>query len=549
MANNPYDAVPYVPYVHPTTDPDRLFAIGRLFGVPTGDPGTARVLEIGCAMGTNIGAIAVARPATTCLGIDLSEVQIAAGREMIDAIGVTNLELRRASVTEVDASWGEFDAILCHGVFSWVPEEVRDAILRVCRSNLAPNGIACISYNALPGWYPKLMIRDLMLFHAGDEPSERRRIELAREAVAQLALSITEKDGAWRAIVLTLCDQVAKAEDSYLLHEYLAPDNRPMYFGEFSNRAYDAGLRYVADADLEDQVLDESAASMSRGDLAAAEQYADFFTNRVFRRSILVRDDLPFDPKARWNVIEQLRVGGFVRAVGTVDLRPDVEATFFGADGHTVHTDNPLLKAALALLEQVQPQSVPFETLLTTVQEVLERVEDGDRLDLRRQIFQCVAGGLLEVRVGEDPFATEIADRPVASPLARYEASAGGRASSLRHQNIPVGPIGRFLIRLLDGEHDRIALARALLAASEDGRIGPLVVMPDPDGSTPTGLDAAMRIVADQLDMFLSGGLLVDVAPAQRAVRLNPRGEPAEASASAPAEKPAKAPKPTKRKK
>ena len=44
-----------------------------------------------------------------------------------------------------------FDYIVCHGVYSWVPPSVRDAILRISAHNLAEGGIAYVSYNVYPG--------------------------------------------------------------------------------------------------------------------------------------------------------------------------------------------------------------------------------------------------------------------------------------------------------------------------------------------------------------------------------------------------------------
>jgi len=77
-------------------------------------------------------------PGSQCVGIDLSPVQIAAGQEAVRDLKIGNLELRAQSLMEIDAAWGQFDFIICHGVFSWVPEVVRQKILDICQTNLAP---------------------------------------------------------------------------------------------------------------------------------------------------------------------------------------------------------------------------------------------------------------------------------------------------------------------------------------------------------------------------------------------------------------------------
>ena len=61
-------------------------------------------------------------------------------------------------------------------MYSWVPPDVQDAILRVCSRNLAPNGIAYVSYNTYPGWHVRMMAREMLVEHddprAGGAPGE-----------------------------------------------------------------------------------------------------------------------------------------------------------------------------------------------------------------------------------------------------------------------------------------------------------------------------------------------------------------------------------------
>jgi len=74
-----YESVPYDDGVHPVTDPSRLAAIGRLFGIRAADPRECRVLELGCGQGTNLLALAERLPGSRFLGLDFSAPQIAAG--------------------------------------------------------------------------------------------------------------------------------------------------------------------------------------------------------------------------------------------------------------------------------------------------------------------------------------------------------------------------------------------------------------------------------------------------------------------------------------
>jgi hypothetical protein len=59
--------------------------------------------------------------------------------------------------------------------------------------------------------------------------------------------------------------------------------------------------------------------------------------------------------------------------------------------------------------------------------------------------------------------ATTPSERPVASALARLQAAEGTRVTTLLHSSLDIGDeLGRRLIGLLDGTHDRAALIAEL---------------------------------------------------------------------------------------
>ena len=120
-----YDLVPYSSHPFPQTHPDHLAALARLFGLAPPAVGDCRVLELGCASGGNLIPMAEQLPDSELVGVDLSARQIEDGRKALKATGLKNIQLRHASITDVDSTWGKFDYIICHGVYSWVPDEVQ----------------------------------------------------------------------------------------------------------------------------------------------------------------------------------------------------------------------------------------------------------------------------------------------------------------------------------------------------------------------------------------------------------------------------------------
>src|SRR6267142_1438469 len=156
-----YDEVPYDSKAFSETHPDRLATVATLFGMQPADVEHCRVLELGCADGSNLIPMAVGLPESAFAGIDLSPRQVGDGQATIATLGLKNVTLRVGSILDVGADEGIFDYIVCHGVYSWVPPEVQNRILTICNRNLAPNGVAYVSYNTYPGWHVRGMVRDL----------------------------------------------------------------------------------------------------------------------------------------------------------------------------------------------------------------------------------------------------------------------------------------------------------------------------------------------------------------------------------------------------
>src|SRR5262245_8757143 len=159
-----YDVVPYESNVFSQSHPDRLATIATLLGMRPAPVTDCRVLELGCASGGNVIPMAVSLPGSRFVGIDLSSRQIEMGRRTVESLALTNLDLKQFDIRNLTKDVGQFDYIICHGVFSWVPREVQDKILEVCAQNLSPRGVAYVSYNTYPGWHMRGLIRDMMLY-------------------------------------------------------------------------------------------------------------------------------------------------------------------------------------------------------------------------------------------------------------------------------------------------------------------------------------------------------------------------------------------------
>ena len=245
-----YDEVPYSSHPYAQTHPYRMAVMGALFGMNPAPADRCRVLELGCAGGGNLVPMAAVLPESRFIGIDLSSVQIADGQRMVDALGLKNIELKHLSITDVNDSMGEFDYIVCHGVYSWVPEPVRQKILDICAHQLAPQGIAYVSYNTYPGWHMRGTVRDMMLYHSRKWEKPQEKVGHARALLDFLVKSVPESSGAYASLLAKEMELMKAQADYYILHEHLEAVNVPMYFHEFAAQAKASGLQFLAEAEF-----------------------------------------------------------------------------------------------------------------------------------------------------------------------------------------------------------------------------------------------------------------------------------------------------------
>jgi SAM-dependent methyltransferase/methyltransferase-like protein len=482
-----YDEVPYEGFALYLTHPDHLAALARLFGATPPDVETCRVLELGCARGDNLIPMALSLPAARFVGIDLSPRQIAAGQSTIAALGLKNIELRAQNILDLDPDWGRFDFIIAHGVYSWVPEPVREKMLSFYAAALAPGGMAHVSYNVYPGWHMRTILRDLMLFHTRELIETRARVEAGRAVVAGLARLLANRDAPYARHLHENAEAIVRHDESYLAHEYLEETNQPIYFHEFVDRASAHGLHYLSEAEYW-TTADAQPPELFRtfGDPVSGwldrEQLLDFIKGRAFRHAVLCRGEMPCSRAPSVEAIESLRITSMVRPAGADGAPgPDGGEEFQTFRGEfALSTNDPVVRLALHVLDEARPRSLSFQILWNQVQERLPSAAPATGTnDLPAPSPQALASALLglfahhiiELHVREPAFTTEVSELPIGSPLARLQAAGTTRVANLRHRMVELSALDQFLLPRLDGRNDRAALLAALKAAVRDGAL------------------------------------------------------------------------------
>lgn len=283
-----YEQHVYPPMSHPLSDPAVSVVAAALGGLEVPHPRRARILEIGCCSGHNLLPLARRWPESRFVGIDLAERSISEARERAVLAGIANVDFIAGDLREFEPTDGPFDFIIAHGFFSWVPNDVKAALLVFCRRHLCLSGIATISFNIECGWKPRLPVI-----------AKARAIQQARggdviEALEILG-SLTEPGDPEAAII---ADMLAKGP-AILGFDDFGPVNDPWPFDLFVRAAANAGLRWLGESDpgtnipagLGDEVLAELQSHTN--DPLGFQLAVDGAAGRTFRSGVLCRDDAP----------------------------------------------------------------------------------------------------------------------------------------------------------------------------------------------------------------------------------------------------------------
>jgi 2-polyprenyl-3-methyl-5-hydroxy-6-metoxy-1,4-benzoquinol methylase len=443
-----YDEVPYTSKPFVQTHPDRMAVIGTLFGMTPQPIDACRVLEIGCAGGGNLVPMAEQLPRSSFVGIDLSRVQIDEARRSAQDAGLTNIDLKQCDILDVNGGFGRFDYIICHGIYSWVPNDVQDKILDICAARLAPQGVAYVSYNIYPVWHMCGMIRDMMSYHTSRFRESRTRIEQARLLLDFLAKNASEQN-AYGMLLKSELEVLRQHEDAYLFHEHLEEVNDPIYFHQFVQRAVAKKLQYLGEAEMTSMwaghLPPEVAGTLERvaSDFVQMEQYTDFVRNRMFRQTLLCHRDLEVDRELKPGSLAPLHVASpFIPAHPGADIRSAGPLKFQHL-GHDLHltASGPLMKAAMLCLAEAWPGSVPFPKLVSTA---CSRVEGGSvhgtqglaesTDELGRSLLECYVSDMVELHSAPPCFFAQVGPRPAASRVARAQVQSGEKlVTNLRH--------------------------------------------------------------------------------------------------------------------
>jgi methyltransferase-like protein/spermidine synthase len=461
-----YDEVPYPSFTFPQTRPDRLATIGAFNGMQPAAPENCRVLELGCGDGTNLLSFAYILPNSRFVGIDLSATHIAAANRGSGDLGLRNVEFHCDDVMNFSRDrYGEFDYIVAHGLFSWVPEPVREKILEIYAECLSVQGVGYISYNAYPGCKLREMLWDMMKFYTSTVQQPEQKVGAGIEFLSFLNFA-SEKGTPYQQMIEGELAHFAQRTIENIYHDDLSSMNQPFYFHEFADLLSRHDLQFLSEADAywpESQLRPEISAKLDElgDDIIRREQFTDFIKGRPFRASLVCRRAVSLD---REPGPETLRSFYFSSQVEPESKNPDLISPkterFAALTGEVFEISRPLTKAAIVVLGESWSRSLGFDELMAKAGELCGSATAKDIENASCELLDMCKKGFVYLHRFRPDFPLTPSERPLASGFVQWQLMKNCQdITALSGMNLrPEDDLLRLILLLCDGNRNREAL-------------------------------------------------------------------------------------------
>ena len=299
-----------------------------------------------------------------------------ARRARAAAAGVSNVVFQVADLRDYQPAGGPFDFIIAHGFFSWVPDEVKAALLVFCRENLSECGIATVSFNLECGWaarFPVIQkVRAIQQARGGDLVSA---LEILR--------MVTEPDSPEIAVI---DDMLAKGA-AILAFDDFGPVNDPWPLDRFAQAAANAGLRWLGETNpaenipssLSDEVVEALAEAVKEP--LAFQMAADAAAGRTFRSGVLCRDDGPLAERILLGMVFDFSVRAGAEPAG-------------------------------ATAREIWQAVASFAPACVAVRELMPVLPEWDQRELATRVYEGITNGWLLPRIEPLEYDPEPAEFP-----------------------------------------------------------------------------------------------------------------------------------------
>ena len=296
----------------------RLMATIHSVPFPEGEP--FRYFELGYGQGVSLNVHAATNPGEYW-GTDYNPEHVEFARRMAEASGapVHLLDLSFEELAERD-DLPQFQVIVAHGIWSWISDSSRAAILRFVDKHLAPGGLLYLSYNALPGAASGIAVQRLIRTLLSSTDSSLTEIDRFAAVIGRLRELELAPEGHFANIpnAKKRLTRILGKISPYTLHEYTVANWEPMLLTDVASVLHQINLQFIGTAELDTRNAEKSLTHISSEDRknskyappkvdAIVEVLRDFETDCEFRSDIFVRDPIQLSRDRKFFDLKDLR--------------------------------------------------------------------------------------------------------------------------------------------------------------------------------------------------------------------------------------------------
>jgi len=309
-----------------------------------------------------------------------------------------------------------FDYVTLHGIWSWVPDADRQAIVAILRERLKPGGVVYFGYNCQPGWASDMPVRELLALHAGRVGGDDGRSPASVDAAVNFASALAESGARYFTAnpgALKLLDRIRQQDRRYLAHDYFNRVWSPTYFADLAEQLTGANLTYAGPVRIVQRIdslqLNAQQQALLGGiaDPILRETARDYATNRAFRADLFTRRGEPISSEEQTRLLMATRLTLMVRGddipleiepvIGPVSLdrtlyRPVILA--LGADGGTPKSIGELLSRPE--IAPLPPAKVLEALVVLVAMNNAHPVQSDDQIALARPRCEALNEALRE---------------------------------------------------------------------------------------------------------------------------------------------------------
>lgn len=456
---NTYNQLNFTSFPTPERGLERIAVVAKILGANPTNPNSAKILEIGCSTGMHLNFLADKYPQSQFVGIDTSADQIAKAVQISQNLNLKNIQFSATSIEQYIPT-DSFDYIICHGVFSWVSANVQKQILSFSAKNLSPNGIALISYNALPDWNFRAVIKKLLPFAEDPDLSAAEKIESTKKTLNMFLENKTDDFSPYGLLLQKEIKKVLEQSDAYIYHEILNPLSSGNYLSDFITQAHLVDLCYLGDARPSrmrfNKIDPKQYLNFAKQDLyvekVGFEQLQDISQPIPLRTSLLVSSSLEFAQVVSLEHLDNFHYSSSIRVINpNLNLNDNSLENFELANGRSYETSDSLLKAILVGLSTTWPCSLSYAQLNTIIFDQLKK--QPEQLKLKASLFNFFEQGIIEIHLDALPVSSKIQAQPKVSAYVHEQLKQNNWATNQRNEYLFFDPMEIEIIKLLDGQH------------------------------------------------------------------------------------------------